>query len=51
MIWKQWKRGAVQFREFRRRDVSVGLAAKTAGSLTVLGVWLTVPRRLSLYPA
>jgi RNA-directed DNA polymerase len=32
MIWKQWKRGAVRFRELRRRDVSVGLAAKTAGS-------------------
>jgi RNA-directed DNA polymerase len=32
MIWKQWKHGAVRFRELRRRDVSVGLAAKTAGS-------------------
>jgi hypothetical protein len=32
MIWKQWKRGAVRFRELRRRDVSVDLAAKTAGS-------------------
>ena len=32
MIWKQWKRGAVRFQELRRRDVSVGLAAKTAGS-------------------
>ena len=32
MIWKQWKRGTVRFRELRRRGVSVGLAAKTAGS-------------------
>jgi RNA-directed DNA polymerase len=32
MIWKQWKRGTVRFRELRRRDVSVVLAAKTAGS-------------------
>jgi RNA-directed DNA polymerase len=32
MIWKQWKHGTVRFRELRRRDVSVGLAAKTAGS-------------------
>jgi RNA-directed DNA polymerase len=32
MIWKHWKSGAVRFRELRRRDVSVGLAAKTAGS-------------------
>jgi RNA-directed DNA polymerase len=32
MIWKQWKRGAVRFRELRRRDVSVDLAASTAGS-------------------
>jgi len=37
MIWKQWKRGAVRFRELRRRDVSVSLAAKTAGS--VHGPW------------
>lgn len=32
MIWKQWKRGVVRYRELRRRDVSVDLAAKTAGS-------------------
>ncbi len=32
MIWKHWKHGTVQFRELRRRDVSAGLAAKTAGS-------------------
>src|SRR6059058_1334070 len=32
MIWKQWKHGTVRFKELRRRDVSVGLAAKTAGS-------------------
>jgi RNA-directed DNA polymerase len=32
MIWKQGKHGTVRFRELRRRDVSVGLAAKTAGS-------------------
>src|SRR5260370_38834071 len=32
MIWKQWKSGAVRFRELRRREVSAGLAAKTAGS-------------------
>ena len=29
---RQESRGAVRFRELRRRDVSVGLAAKTAGS-------------------
>ncbi len=32
VIWKQWKRGTVRFRELRRRDVGVDLAAKTAGS-------------------
>ena len=37
MIWKQWKHGTVRFRELRRRDVSVGLAAKTAGSAH--GAW------------
>ena len=31
-IWKQWKRGAVRFRELRRRGVSTSLAAKAAGS-------------------
>src|SRR5256885_640797 len=32
MIWKQWKHGTVRFKELRRRDVSLGLAAKTSGS-------------------
>src|SRR5260370_35623548 len=31
-IWKQWKRGKVRSAELRKRDVSTGLAAKTAGS-------------------
>jgi len=32
VIWKQWKHRQVRYRELRRRDVSAGLAAKTAGS-------------------
>jgi len=31
-IWKQWQRGTVRFDQLRTRGVSVGLAAKTAGS-------------------
>ena len=31
-IWKQWKRGKVRFAQLRQRGVSVGLAARTAGS-------------------
>src|SRR6266850_1901044 len=44
MIWKQWKSGAVRFRELRRREVSVGLAARQQAVHTVLGVSLTVSR-------
>ncbi len=32
VIWKQWKRGAVQFAELRKRGVGKDLAAQTAGS-------------------
>src|SRR6516225_11545157 len=32
VVWKQWKRGRTRFRELRKRGVSKGLAAKTAGS-------------------
>ena len=32
VVWKQWKRGRTRFRELRKRGVSNGLAAKTAGS-------------------
>ena len=32
MIWKQWKRGRVRFRELRKRGVGPDLAAQTAGS-------------------
>jgi RNA-directed DNA polymerase len=32
IAWKQWKRGRTRFAELRRRGVSKGLAAKTAGS-------------------
>jgi RNA-directed DNA polymerase len=32
MIWKQWKRGRVRFRELRSRGVDVELAAQAAGS-------------------
>ena len=31
-IWKQWQRGKVRFAQLRKRGVSVGLAASTAGS-------------------
>jgi RNA-directed DNA polymerase len=31
-IWKQWTRGSVRFAELRKRGVSKGLAAQTAGS-------------------
>ena len=32
VVWKQWKRGRTRFRELRKRGISHGLAAKTAGS-------------------
>ena len=32
IVWKQWKRGGVRFRNLRKADVGMGLAAKTAGS-------------------
>src|SRR6516162_2918879 len=32
VVWKQWKRGRTRFRELRKRGISAGLAAKTAGS-------------------
>ena len=32
MIWKQWKRGTVRFRELRKRGVGRDLAAQTAGA-------------------
>ena len=43
-IWKQWKRGRRRYVELRRRDVRVGLAARTAGSAH--GPW-----RLAASPA
>ena len=44
VIWKQWKRGKVRFRELRLRGIGKDLAAKTAGSAH--GPW-----RLSNSPA
>jgi RNA-directed DNA polymerase len=44
VVWKQWKRGPVRYRELRRRDVGKALAAKTAGSAH--GPW-----RLAASPA
>jgi len=32
VIWKQWKRGTVRYKELRNRGVDSALAAKTAGS-------------------
>jgi RNA-directed DNA polymerase len=32
MIWKQWKRGRVRFRELRQRGIGKNLAAQTAGN-------------------
>jgi len=32
VIWKQWKRGPVRFKELRSRGIGIALAAKTAGS-------------------
>jgi RNA-directed DNA polymerase len=32
MIWKQWKRGKVRFRNLRQRNIGTDLAAETAGS-------------------
>jgi RNA-directed DNA polymerase len=32
MIWKQWKRGQVRFRNLRQRNIGTDLAAQTAGS-------------------
>ncbi|MEJ5187562.1 MAG: group II intron maturase-specific domain-containing protein, partial [Candidatus Geothermincolales bacterium] len=43
-IWKQLKRGKRRYAELRARDISRGLAAKTAGS--VHGPW-----RISRSPA
>jgi RNA-directed DNA polymerase len=37
VIWKQWKRGTVRFRELRHRGVGTVLAAHTAGS--ACGPW------------
>jgi len=44
VIWKQWKRGRVRFKELRLRGIGVDLAARTAGSAH--GPW-----RLSHSPA
>ncbi len=44
VVWKQWKRGRTRFAELRKRDISVALAAKTAGSAR--GPW-----RLAASPA
>ena len=44
VVWKQWKRGRVRFRELRRRGISTRLAAQSAGSAH--GPW-----RLSRSPA
>jgi RNA-directed DNA polymerase len=32
LIWKQWKRGTVRFRNLRQRNIGTDLAAQTAGS-------------------
>jgi RNA-directed DNA polymerase len=32
MIWQQWKRGQVRFRNLRQRNIGTDLAAETAGS-------------------
>jgi RNA-directed DNA polymerase len=32
LVWKQWKRGTVRFRNLRKAGVGMSLAAKTAGS-------------------
>jgi RNA-directed DNA polymerase len=44
VVWKQWKRGRVRFKELRNRGVGKDLAAQTAGSAR--GPW-----RLSWSPA
>jgi RNA-directed DNA polymerase len=44
VLWKQWKRGRVRFKELRKRGVGKDLAAETAGSAH--GPW-----RLSNSPA
>ena len=44
VLWKQWRRGRTRFAELRKRDISVALAAKTAGSAH--GPW-----RLAASPA
>ena len=44
VLWKQWKRGRTRFAQLRKRDISVVLAAKTAGSAH--GPW-----RLAASPA
>ena len=50
MIWKQWKRGTVRFRELRHRGVGTALAAQTAGSVCGPGAWPTVPPCTSRRP-
>jgi len=37
VLWKQWKRGRIRFKELRQRGVGKDLAAETAGSRMVLG--------------
>jgi RNA-directed DNA polymerase len=44
VLWKQWKRGRIRFKELRKRGVGKDLAAETAGSAR--GPW-----RLSNSPA
>jgi RNA-directed DNA polymerase len=44
LIWKQWKRGTVRFKELRSRGTGIALAAQAAGSAQG-------PRRLSKSPA
>ena len=44
LVWKQWKRGKVRFKELRSRGIGKDLAAQTAGSAH--GPW-----RLSNSPA
>ncbi len=41
MIWKPWKRGKVRLVKLRPRNVGAALAAPTAGSPTVPGLWPT----------
>ena len=50
MIWKQWRRGRVRFRELRRRGVGVELALRLPAVRTALGGWRTVPHWRSHCP-